>query len=90
MGKGTWQLSLLQGVVFIFLFSGFYLPLLSFFFGKNPFEPGEYLLDRDYLLEFLSDSWNLQVIWFSFYQAFLERHSCRTFWHSGSLDLEPL
>lgn len=70
MGKGTWQLSLLQGVVFIFLFSGFYLPLLSFFFGKNPFEPGEYLLDRDYLLEFLSDSWNLQVIWFSFYQAF--------------------
>ena len=70
MGKGSWQLSLFQGVVCLFLFSGFYLPMLSFFFGKNPFEPGKYLLDLNYLLEFLSDSWNLQVIWFSFYQAF--------------------
>ena len=70
MGKGTWQLTLFQGGIFLFLLIGFYLPLIRFFFGENPFEPGETLLDGAYLLEFLSDSWNLQVIWFSFYQAF--------------------
>ncbi|MBF0280851.1 MAG: iron ABC transporter permease [SAR324 cluster bacterium] len=71
MGKTAWQLKFIQGVVLLFLVAGFYFPLFSFFQGDNPFEPGKPLLDWNYLLSFLNDRWNLHVIWFSFYQAFL-------------------
>lgn len=69
MGKRTWQLTLFQGGIVVFLLLGFYYPLVSFFQGKNPFDREEDLLDWAYLLNFLRDPWNLKVIWFSFYQA---------------------
>ena len=69
MGKKPWQLTLFQGLILLGLFLGFYYPLGRFFLGTNPFNVQENLLDAAYLLHFLSDPWNLKVIWFSFYQA---------------------
>ncbi len=69
MGKRAWQLTLFQRAILLFLLLGFYFPLINFFISKNPFNPEENLLDWLYLSSFLRDSWNLQVIWFSFYQA---------------------
>ncbi len=70
MDKSSGQLKLVFGLVILLLILGFYLPLLHFFFGSNPFHPEEPLFEWSYLIQFLSDPWNLRVIWFSFYQAF--------------------
>ncbi|MBC8258350.1 MAG: iron ABC transporter permease [SAR324 cluster bacterium] len=51
--------------------AGFYWPVLNFLSGSNPLQPAESFLQWKFFKEFLSDPWNLQVIGFSFYQAFL-------------------
>jgi len=50
---------------------GFYFPVLIFLSGGNPLLPGESFFDGSFFVDFLSDSWNLKVIGFSFFQAIL-------------------
>ncbi len=59
-----------QGGALLFLCAGFYLPLLFFLAGANPLLPEESFLQWKFFREFLSDPWNLEVIGFTFYQAF--------------------
>ena len=60
-----------QTAALLFLTAFFYWPLARFLFGSHPLDPDAGFLSGKILLEFLSDSWNLGVIGFSFYQAFL-------------------
>ncbi|HIB46173.1 MAG TPA: iron ABC transporter permease [Candidatus Lambdaproteobacteria bacterium] len=53
------------------LVAGFYWPVLTFLSGSNPLHPEESFLQWKFFKEFFSDSWNLRVIGFSFFQAFL-------------------
>ena len=71
--KNTTPLSLrfLQISALILLVTGFYWPVLSFLSGSNPLYPEENFLQWSFFKDFLSDSWNLHVIIFSLYQAFL-------------------
>jgi len=64
-------LRLLQISALLLLGAGFYWPLLSFLSGNNPLHPEESFLQWKFFKEFLSDPWNLRVIGFSLYQAFL-------------------
>ncbi len=64
-------LRLLQISALLLLGAGFYWPLLSFLSGKNPLHPEESFMQWEFFKEFLSDPWNLRVIGFSLYQAFL-------------------
>ena len=64
-------LRLLQISALLLLGAGFYWPLLSFLSGNNPLHPEESFLQWKFFKEFLSDPWNLRVISFSLYQAFL-------------------
>jgi len=64
-------LRLLQISALLLLGAGFYWPLLSFLSGNNPLLPEESFLQWKFFKEFLSDPWNLRVIGFSLYQAFL-------------------
>ena len=64
-------LRLLQISALLLLGAGFYWPLLSFLSGNNPLHPEESFLQWEFFKEFLSDPWNLRVIGFSLYQAFL-------------------
>ncbi len=64
-------LKLLQLAALLLLFCGFYWPILNFFSGTNPLNPSENFLDWSFFVEFFSDTWNLKIIGFSFYQAFL-------------------
>ncbi len=71
--KNTTPLSLrfLQILALILLVTGFYWPVLNFLLGSNPLNPEENFLQWSFFKNFLSDSWNLHVIIFSLYQAFL-------------------
>ena len=71
--KNTTPLSLrfLQISALILLVTGFYWPVLNFLSGSNPLHPEENFLQWSFFKDFLSDSWNLRVIIFSLYQAFL-------------------
>ena len=60
----------LQIMAMLLLVGGFYLPLLLFLGGQDPLQPGVSVLRLEYLLEFLVDPWNLQVLGFSLEQAF--------------------
>ncbi|MBL4825634.1 MAG: iron ABC transporter permease [SAR324 cluster bacterium] len=51
--------------------AGFYWPVLSFLSGSNPLHPEESFLQGEFFMDFLSDPWNLRVIGFSLFQAFL-------------------
>ena len=62
--------SFLQIMAMLLLVGGFYLPLLLFLGGQDPLQPGVSVLRLEYLLEFLVDPWNLQVLGFSLEQAF--------------------
>ena len=64
-------LRLLQISALLLLGAGFYWPLLSFLSGNNPLHPEESFIQWEFFKEFLNDPWNLQVIGFSLYQAFL-------------------
>jgi len=64
-------LRLLQISALLLLGAGFYWPLLSFLSGNNPLHPEESFMQWEFFKEFLSDPWNLRVIGFSLYQAFL-------------------
>jgi len=64
-------LRLLQISALLLLGAGFYWPLLSFLSGNNPLHPEESFLQLEFFKEFLIDPWNLRVIGFSLYQAFL-------------------
>ncbi|MEC9068830.1 MAG: iron ABC transporter permease, partial [SAR324 cluster bacterium] len=61
----------LQIFSLILLGAGFYWPVLSFLSGSNPLYSEESFLNVEFLLDFLSDPWNLGVISFSMFQAFL-------------------
>ena len=50
---------------------GFYFPVLIFLSGGNPLLSGKSFFDGSFFVDFLSDSWNLEVIGFSFFQAIL-------------------
>jgi len=71
MVQVAWKLRLLQGLALLALILGFYWPVAEFFLGENPFNPGQPIFHWRFLLEFVEDTWNLKVIWFTFYQAFL-------------------
>ena len=64
-------LRLLQISALLLLGAGFYWPVLSFLTGSNPLHPEESFLQGEFFLDFLSDPWNLRVIAFSLFQAFL-------------------
>ncbi|MDP6743848.1 MAG: iron ABC transporter permease [SAR324 cluster bacterium] len=64
-------LRLLQISALLLLGAGFYWPVLSFLSGSNPLHPEESFLQGEFFLDFLSDPWNLRVIAFSLFQAFL-------------------
>ncbi|MBS1255327.1 MAG: putative 2-aminoethylphosphonate transport system permease protein PhnU [Deltaproteobacteria bacterium] len=64
-------LRLLQISALILLGAGFYFPVLNFLSGSNPLHPEDNFLQWSFFKEFLSDPWNLGVILFSLYQAFL-------------------
>ncbi|MGK0290894.1 MAG: thiamine transport system permease protein, partial [bacterium] len=70
MDKSRWKISSLQAIVILILILGFYIPIAYFFLQKNPFSPTEIVFQWKFLWNFLLDSWNLSVIWFSIYQAF--------------------
>ncbi|GIT04571.1 MAG: hypothetical protein CM1200mP28_18300 [Deltaproteobacteria bacterium] len=65
------SLRFLQISALILLVTGFYWPVLNFLSGNNPLHPEENFLQWSFFKDFLSDSWNLRVIIFSLYQAFL-------------------
>ena len=65
------SLRFLQISALVLLVTGFYWPVLNFLSGSNPLNPDENFLQWSFFKEFLSDSWNLRVIIFSLYQAFL-------------------
>ncbi|SVE14829.1 uncharacterized protein METZ01_LOCUS467683, partial [marine metagenome] len=65
------SLRFLQISALILLVTGFYWPVLNFLSGSNPLHPEENFLQWSFFKDFLSDSWNLRVIIFSLYQAFL-------------------
>ncbi|SVE11277.1 uncharacterized protein METZ01_LOCUS464131, partial [marine metagenome] len=71
--KNSTPLSLrfLQISALILLVTGFYWPVLNFLSGSNPLHPEDNFLQWSFFKDFLSDSWNLRVIIFSLYQAFL-------------------
>ena len=73
LGKNITPLSLrfIQISALILLVTGFYWPVLNFLSGSNPLHPEENFLQWSFFMDFLSDSWNLRVIIFSLYQAFL-------------------
>ena len=62
---------ILQISALLLLGAGFYWPVLSFLSGSNPLHPEESSLQGEFFLNFLSDPWNLRVIAFSLFQAFL-------------------
>ena len=63
---------ILQISALLFLGVGFYWPILSFLSGGNPLDHEEsFFLQGDFFLKFLSDPWNLRVVIFSIFQAFL-------------------
>ena len=64
-------LRLLQISALLLLGAGFYWPVLAFLSGNNPLHTDEIFFQWEFFQEFLSDPWNLRVIGFSFYQAFL-------------------
>lgn len=64
-------LHILQFSSLLLIGVGFYIPILLFLSGNNPLIPHEKSFDFSFVLEFLSDGWNLRVIGFSFTQAFL-------------------
>ena len=64
-------LRLLQISALLLLGAGFYWPVLAFLSGNNPLNTDEIFFQWKFFQEFLSDPWNLRVIGFSFYQAFL-------------------
>ena len=64
-------LRFIQLISLIFLGAGFYLPVLAFLSGGNPLLPEESKFDLSVITGFLSDSWNLRVIGFSFFQSVL-------------------
>ena len=64
-------LRFIQLISLIFLGAGFYLPVLAFLSGGNPLLPEESKFDFSVITGFLSDSWNLRVIGFSFFQSVL-------------------
>ncbi len=51
--------------------TGFYWPVLNFLSGSNPLNPEDNFFQWSFFKDFLNDSWNLQVIIFSVYQAIL-------------------
>lgn len=71
MVKSSSQIRIYQGLVLLIIAAGFYFPILRFFSGPNPLEPDLPVFSYQFLKEFLSDSWNLDIIRFSFYQAIL-------------------
>ena len=73
LAKKTTPLSLrfLQISALFLLVIGFYWPVVNFLLGSNPLNPEENFLQWSFFQGFLSDSWNLSVIIFSLYQAFL-------------------
>ena len=71
--KYSTQLSLrfLQISAIILLVIGFYWPVLNFLYGSNPLNSEDNFLQWSFIKDFLYDSWNLRVIFFSIYQAIL-------------------
>ena len=64
-------LNFLQLPSIFLLGAGFYFPVLIFLSGGNPLFPGESFFDGSFFVDFLRDSWNLEVIGFTFFQAIL-------------------
>jgi thiamine transport system permease protein len=60
---------LLQAFAALLLIGGFYLPLLLFLGGRDPLQPEVSMLRLGFLLDFLTDPWNLRVLRFSLEQA---------------------
>ncbi len=60
-----------QAAALLFLTAFFYWPLTRFLFGPHPLDPKASFLELKILFDFLGDSWNLGVLGFSFFQAFL-------------------
>ena len=53
------------------LLGAFYLPILFFLVGSNPFDANESALNIQFFWKFWQDSWNQQVVFFSMKQAFV-------------------
>ena len=65
------SLRFLQISAIILLVTGFYWPVLNFLYGSNPLNSEDNFLQWSFIKDFLYDSWNLRVIFFSIYQAIL-------------------
>ena len=65
------SLRFLQISAIILLVIGFYWPVLNFLYGSNPLNSEDNFLQWSFIKDFLYDSWNLRVIFFSIYQAIL-------------------
>jgi len=64
-------INLLQFLIVIFIVAGFYLPVFLFISGDNPLLTEKSFFEFSLFYNFFDDYWNLKVILFTVFQAFL-------------------